>query len=526
LRRMGGPSSDVLALLEATFDAAVIMDDRGRITAFNRSAEEMFGYRAADAVGRNVTMLMTSTDRAGHDDHVRRYLAGGEAHILGKGRDVRVRHRDGSEFSVFLSVGRIPGAEPPQFVGFLHDTSLRRKALATLEHERQLNRLYLDLAQVMLVATNRAGHVQLVNQRALRVLKVEAAQIMNSNWVDGCVAPDDRSVARNAFRALLMSGGDEPQSCEYHVRASDGEDRFITWRGVALRDTNNATTGVMLSGEDITDQRRAESEAHRALERMNNVSRLATMGEMAAGISHELNQPLAAIANYAQACARLLRLPAPDMPEISGALEQISGQALRAGEIIRRIRSLVRNEDVRREVQDINELIREVHALLATDARVHDGSLELDLAPSLPRVTVDGVQIQQVLMNLVHNAFEAQTNEKGNVRGNYRISADGIRPEFGGAGNGAGFEVRIATRPTETGDIEVSVSDLGPGLVGEVEQRIFEPFFTTKPTGTGLGLAISRSIIKAHEARLGYRANQPRGACFYFVLPAQLETPR
>jgi len=509
LCRMAGPTTDVLALLDATFDAVVIMDDRGRISAFNRSAEEMFGYRAADTLGRNVSMLMTSADRASHDDYVRRYLAGGEPRILGRGRDVRVRHRDGSEFEVFLSVGRLPNTDPAQFVGFLHDTSLRRKALATLEHERQVNRLYLDLAQVMLVATNRAGAVQLVNQRALRVLRVNDAQIIDCNWVDSCVAPDDRGIARNAFRALLMSGSDEPQSCEYHVRASDGEDRFITWRGVALRDANNVTTGALLSGEDITDQRRAENEAHRALERMNNVSRLATMGEMAAGISHELNQPLAAIANYAQACARLLRKPAPDMPEISGALEQISGQALRAGEIIRRIRSLVRNEDVRRETQDINELIREVHTLLASDARVHDGRLELDLAPALPHVTVDGVQIQQVLMNLVHNAFEAQGGEA-------------VRAEA----NGATFEVRIATRPTDAGDVEVSVSDLGPGLAGEVEQRIFEPFFTTKPAGTGLGLAISRSIIKAHDARLGYRANQPRGACFYFVLPAQMESLR
>jgi two-component system sensor kinase FixL len=235
---------------------------------------------------------------------------------------------------------------------------------------------------------------------------------------------------------------------------------------------------------------------------------------MAAGISHELNQPLAAIANYAQACARLLRLPAPDMPEISGALEQISTQALRAGEIIRRIRSLVRNEDVRREVQDINELIREVHTLLASDARVHDGKLELDLAASLPWVMVDGVQIQQVLMNLVHNAFEAQGNEASRAE------------VHRAATNGSPFEVRIATRSTDSGDIEVSVSDLGPGLVGEVEQKIFEPFFTTKATGTGLGLAISRSIIKAHDARLGHRANQPRGACFYFVLPAHLEMSR
>jgi two-component system sensor kinase FixL len=500
---MTAPTPDVLALLAATLDAVVIMDDRGRILAFNASAEEMFGYRAADTLGRNVSMLMTAVERIGHDEHLKRYLAGGEARILGKGRDVRVRHRDGSEFSVFLSVGRIPNTAPPQFVGYLHDTSLRRKALATLEKERQVNRLYLDLAQVMLVATDRAGVVQLVNQRAIRVLRKSDEDIVGKSWIDGCVAPEDRGTARTAFRALLMSGSNEPQISEYHVRPSAGEDRFITWRGVALRDSDNLATGTMLSGEDITDQRRAESEAHKALERMNSVSRLATMGEMAAGISHELNQPLAAIANYAQACVRLLRVPAADIPEVSGALEQISGQALRAGEIIRRIRSLVRNEDVRREAQDINELIRDVHGLLASDARVHDGRLALDLTTPLPKVTVDGVQIQQVLMNLVHNAFEAQGAEH----------------------DGAPFEVRIATRPTDGGDVEVSVNDLGPGLAGEMEQKIFEPFFTTKPTGTGLGLAISRSIIKAHDARLSYRANEPRGACFYFVLPAYQETP-
>ncbi|MDF3019775.1 MAG: hypothetical protein K0Q92_1078 [Steroidobacteraceae bacterium] len=499
---MSSPTPDVLALLEATLDAVVIMDDRGRVLAFNASAEEMFGYRAADAIGRNVSMLMTSQDRQEHDGHVKRYLTTGESRVLGKGRDVRVRHRDGSEFSVFLSVGRIPRTDPPQFVGYLHDTSLRRKALATLEKERQLNRLYLDLAQVMLVATDRNGMVQLVNQRAVRVLKKKDQEILSSNWIDTCVPPEDRPTARAAFRNLLMSGSDEPQSCEYHVRSADGEDRFVTWRAVALRDADNVTTGIMLSGEDITEQQRAETEARRAVERMNSVSRLATMGEMAAGISHELNQPLAAIANYAQACARLLRVPSPDLPEIGGALDQIAGQALRAGEIIRRIRSLVRNEDVRREPLDINGLIREMHALLATDARVHDGRLDLDLHEDLPPVTVDKVQIQQVLMNLVHNAFEAQSVQPGSEP----------------------IDVRIATRLTDEGDIEVSVNDHGPGLAADLEQKIFEPFFTTKATGTGLGLAISRSIIKAHASRLGYRANEPRGACFYFVLPAHVET--
>ena len=124
MRGMTAPTPDVLALLEATFDAVVIMDDRGRIQAFNASAEEMFGYRAADALGRNVNMLMTAIDRCEHDDHLKRYLAGGEARVLGKGRDVRVRHRDGSEFSVFLSVG--PHSRTPirrSSSAYLHDTT-------------------------------------------------------------------------------------------------------------------------------------------------------------------------------------------------------------------------------------------------------------------------------------------------------------------------------------------------------------------------------------------------------------------
>jgi len=502
---MSGPTPDVLALIEATLDAVVIIDDRGRMLAFNPSAEEMFGYRAVDALGRNVSLLMSADDRAGHDEYLRRYLATGESHMLGKGRDVRVRHRDGSEFSVFLSIGRIPRTDPPQFLGHLHDTSLRRKALATLEQERQLNRLYLDLAQVMLVATDRNGNVQLVNQGAIRVLQKQHEHIVEGNWVEDHVAPEDRPLARTAFRNLLLSNDDEPQVCEYHVRSLTGEDRLVTWRAVALRDSNNVTTGVMLSGEDITEQRRAENEAHRAMERMNSVSRLATMGEMAAGISHELNQPLAAIANYAQACVRLMRMESPDLPEVGGALEQIASQALRAGEIIRRIRSLVRNEDVRREPHDFNSLIREVHILLASDARVHDGRLEVDLEEPLPSVVVDKVQIQQVLINLVHNAFEAI----------------GVEPTDDHLGSPTG--VRITTRLTDAGDVEVSVSDNGPGLTPELEQKIFEPFFTTKVTGTGLGLAISRSIIKAHGSRLTYRANEPRGACFYFVLPTHVE---
>jgi hypothetical protein len=159
-----------------------------------------------------------------------------------------VRHRDGSEFSVFLSVGRIPNSEPPQFVGFLHDTSLRRKALATLEHERQLNRLYLDLAQVMLVATNRAGGPARQPARHPRARSVSERD-HRLQLGRCCVRRRIGPLARAVYRALLISGTDDPHSCEYHVRSAEGEDRFITWRCVALRDGDGMATGMLLSAK-------------------------------------------------------------------------------------------------------------------------------------------------------------------------------------------------------------------------------------------------------------------------------------
>jgi two-component system, LuxR family, sensor kinase FixL len=361
-------SAEISALLDATVDAVVMVDDRGLITAFNRSAERLFGYATEEAIGQNVRVLMNSGDRDRHDSYMARYRATGEARIIGIGREVIARRKDGSEFPVFLSIGQIPGSDPPRYVGYMHDVSARRAA---------------------------------------------------------------------------------------------------------------------------------EDEARHALARLNHMSRLATMGEMAAGLSHELNQPLAAISNYARACSRLLALPSPDLPEVQHALDEVSAQALRAGEIIRRLRSLVRNEDSRREVVDINHVIRDIETLLRSDARVHDARLVLDLAEGLPQVRVDTIQIQQVLLNLVHNAFEAVRNLSDAAR----------------------RAVTVHTRSGVAESVEVRVCDLGHGLETHNLGRVFEPFFTTKSDGTGLGLAISKSIIKAHGTDLSYEPNAPHGACFRFTLP-------
>jgi two-component system, LuxR family, sensor kinase FixL len=228
---------------------------------------------------------------------------------------------------------------------------------------------------------------------------------------------------------------------------------------------------------------------------MLHVSRLATAGEMAAGIAHELNQPLAAIANYAQACERMLAMPDADVAEVREALRQISNEAIRAGDILRRLRTLTRSHTAQRIPTDINTVIREIADLLNSDARAHRGRLVLELTDPLPRVSIDAVQVQHALFNLAHNGFEAPVPE------------------------GTAAEVRIRTGWTGDGSVEVAVCDNGPGLAAPAMERLFDPFFSTKEEGTGLGLPISNTLIRAQDGTLGYRPNVPAGACFFFRLP-------
>jgi two-component system, LuxR family, sensor kinase FixL len=226
---------------------------------------------------------------------------------------------------------------------------------------------------------------------------------------------------------------------------------------------------------------------------------MATIGEMAAGVAHELNQPLTAIANYAHACDRLLATSRADPEELREALHQITVQTTRAADIIRRLRALARSQQAERTPASVNKLIAELQDLLLTDARVHDVLLTFELAPHLPEVLVDAGQIQQVILNLVRNSLEALE-----------------------ALPSGGRKVIIRSLQPPEGDVQVAVMDSGPGIPPEVAKRVFDPFYSTKENGTGLGLAISHTIARDHGGSIGYRANAPTGACFYLVLPAHV----
>ncbi len=249
------------------------------------------------------------------------------------------------------------------------------------------------------------------------------------------------------------------------------------------------------------EQLRLHAEAQLNRERLAHAGRLQILGEMAAGIAHEINQPLSAISTYAQAAGRLLQSGESETGEQLEILEKIAVQAQRAGEVIRRMRALAAEGETSRQIVDINDVVGEVLELAEIDARAHEYILKADLAPSLPAILADRIQIQQVVLNLVHNAIEAMLDV-----------------------DGAGDVILIRSGPDDEGRVEVCVIDQGVGLAKEDEDRVFDPFFSTKQSGLGIGLSICRSIIQAHGGEMGFRRNQGPGMTFFFNLPTAEES--
>ncbi|MCA8967674.1 MAG: hypothetical protein KDC48_22525, partial [Planctomycetes bacterium] len=227
-----------------------------------------------------------------------------------------------------------------------------------------------------------------------------------------------------------------------------------------------------------------------------HVARIAMLGEMTVSIAHEINQPLAAIVSFAEACLRMLRTGTGSPDVLRGALEQISAQGVRAGDIVHNLRQFVRKGGSSRTSVDVNDVIRDVLGLLQHDVRQRAVNLQLALDADLPEVPADRVQVGQVTLNLVRNALDALDDEPGAPR-----------------------DVRITTARSGERVIEVAVADTGTGLPPDGPQRVFETFFTTKPDGMGIGLSICRSLVEAHGGRLTAESNPGGGATFRFTLP-------
>ena len=360
-------------VVDAALDGMVVIDAAGTVLLYNAACERLFGYSAEEMLGSNVNLLMTPRDRHNHDTYIRDYLRTGNARVIGKGRDVTGRRKDGATFPIRLSVGELrDDADATLFVGTLHDLT------ETLRTRAQIAELQSELMQV---------------------------------------------------------------------------------------------------------------------------ARANTVGEMGSALAHELTQPLSAVVGFVEASAALIDQGGGELPaKVREYMDQAVAQSLRAGEVIRLLREFTARGDTERSVQDINVVVEET-CRLATLGTAADGiDLELNLAADLPRVLIDHVQIQQVVLNLVRNGIDALID----------------------SGTPAIAVATVAGRER----VEVVVSDNGPGLSPEIRERVFEPFVSTKPDGIGIGLSICRTIVEAHGGSIAVDDDNDCGTAFRFSVPVFDESVR
>ena len=282
----------------------------------------------------------------------------------------------------------------------------------------------------------------------------------------------------------------------------DGSLMYVKVSGKPRFDAKGAFLGYRGTGNDVTAAVRAD-QAEAALRQVQaelaHVTRVTTLGELAASIAHEVNQPIAAVVTNAEAALRFLGRHPPDLEEVREGLHSIIKDANRAGDVIGRIRELMKKAPPRKDRMDINEAIHEVIELTRGEAVKSGASVQTALGEGLPLIEGDRVQLQQVALNVIINAVQAMSD------------AEGPR------------ELTITTAQAEPNGVLVAVKDTGPGLAPASLEQLFAPFYTTKPGGLGMGLSISRSIVEAHGGRLWATANPPRGAVFQFTLPVHTE---
>jgi two-component system sensor kinase FixL len=492
-------SPDALALMEAAVDAIVVIDHRGRMLAINDSGRRLFGYRADEVLGENVSMLMPEPDRSAHDAYIANYLQTRRPKVIGVGRQVTARRADGTVFPASLSVGEVPRSAPPRFVGLIRDITRDVEAAHALKLEQDRSNAYLELNDAILVTLGADRRVTEVNARGSELLGAPRADIVGRDWLSFVVEGPERERATLLLGEALSRGS--PREREFEGRDAGGRPRRISWRCIARRAADGTPAGWLCSGQDVTERDREAADKYRAQLQLTRVARLATMGELASGMAHELNQPLTAITTYARACERYLAMPQPDLEEARQAARETTAEGLRAGAIINRLRRLVRTDtDEDRAPIDVNTLIDDLLETLNADARSHGCRLDVRLAPRLPQVLAHGPQIQHVLLNLVRNALEALVNLPPPAR-----------------------TVTVETAADASWGIEIRVSDSGPGIAPAIANKIFEPFCTTKPNGTGLGLATSRTIINAHKGIIVARPGSSGGTVFLIRLPGLSE---
>jgi len=479
-------------LVESVQDYAIVMlSPAGIITSWNVGAQRMKGYEAGEIIGQHFSRFYLAEDLERGKPKMELDVAAAEGRFVDEGWR---RRRDGSRFwaSIVITALRDANGKLIGFSKITRDLSERRLAE---EEQRKLASLVENSSDFIGLATLE-GQVLFVNPAGRALVGLEGDEQARTTTIPDYVVREDQGKMMQQVLPIVMRDGHwegEIQFRHFKTGKAISMHQHIFFAGEPGSERRLALATV---SRDITERKLAEEALRAAQGDLAHVTRVTTMGELTASIAHEINQPLSAIVNNANACRRLLAVPAPDLDEVRQAVTDIADLGTRAGEVISRIRAFMKKAIPMKTQVDLNQVIVEVLALIPTEMATHKIAVVTELSPGLPPVLGDRIQLQQVLLNLIMNGIESMTS-----------SSD--RPRV----------MLIRSQTQESGHVLVAVQDSGTGLDAKAISHIFDTFFTTKPAGMGMGLAISRSIVEAHGGRLWPVPDASEGAIFNLTLP-------
>jgi two-component system, LuxR family, sensor kinase FixL len=469
------------ALFDNSMDSIITLDEQGHVIEVNGTAIRIFGYEREKMLGRLFDEV------AIHPDDQVRYRHMLNSCVGRSGNDIVCRSQPmvavtghGEKRDVECSVISIH---------LPHQTTVFNVYLRDVTGRKQAER---EIASLAKLASENPSPVLRVNKRGVIVYTNTASQPLLDYW--GCERGQTLPLYwQNLVARSLREGVAEEVEIAF-------DEQVFSLQLAPIKELDY----VNLYARDITQMRNAEMQSRQHQSELVHVCRVSTMGEMSTGLAHELNQPLSAIINFASGCVRRIQAGIGGEAELVDAMAQITAQAERAGEIIKRLRALVTKRPQEHEVVNLNHMVLEVASFIEFEANRHQVEVRLELSKDVLPVKVDLVQIEQVLLNLVRNAIDAM-----------KVVRLGSR------------KLLLLTRRLDSDKVEVVVQDNGPGIAADTVEHLFDAFFSTKESGMGMGLPISKKIVEAHYGGLSVETSPEEGAAFHVVLPTDpsLELP-
>ena len=410
-------------------------------------------------------------------------------------QEYRVVHADGSVRWVLDRARTVcdSAGKSLRLTGVIMDITDRKLAEEALRESEERYRNVVETQTEMICRFQPDTTLTFVNDAYCRYFERSRDQLVGTKFIELIPEP-----TRRAFLRYLESLVSNPrtQTYEHEVLRPDGSIGWHQWFDHVIVDSNGEVVEMQGIGRDITNLRRAELDAQERREEVTHLTRVAILGELSGALAHELSQPLTAILSNAQAAQRLLAKTPVDLDEVREILSDIGSEDKRAGDVINRLRALMKKGEAKLLPLNINDLTNDVLELAHSELIERNVAVATRLTPGLPDIRGDRVQLQQVLLNLVMNACEAMADNNGTDSG-----------------------IEVSTARDGDGRLRLTVADRGPGIPPDLIDRVFEPFMTTKSQGLGLGLSICHSIVTAHGGRLWVANNPDRGASFFVSLP-------